>query len=68
MSAKLIITNSETARSYEFELTRDETLIGRAVDRIGNYDAVALVLAAWVVPGSLIWLRWRPPVRFIPRG
>lgn len=43
-------------------------LIGRAVDRIGSYDAVALVLAAWVVPGSLIWLRWRPPVRFIPRG
>jgi ACS family hexuronate transporter-like MFS transporter len=43
-------------------------LIGRAVDRIGNYDAVALFLAAWVVPGSLIWLRWRPPVRFIPRG
>jgi len=33
MSAKLIITNSETARSYEFELTRDETRIGRAVDR-----------------------------------
>jgi len=33
MSAKLIITNPETARSYEFELTRDETRIGRAVDR-----------------------------------
>lgn len=33
MAAKLIITNSETARSYEFELTRDETRIGRAVDQ-----------------------------------
>jgi adenylate cyclase len=33
MSAKLIITNSETLRSYEFELTRDETRIGRAVDQ-----------------------------------
>ncbi len=33
MSAKLIITNSDTARSYEFELTRDETRIGRAVDQ-----------------------------------
>lgn len=32
MSAKLIITNSDTTRSYEFELTRDETRIGRAVD------------------------------------
>lgn len=33
MSAKLIVTNSETHRSYEFELTRDETRIGRAVDQ-----------------------------------
>ncbi|HLF84759.1 MAG TPA: adenylate/guanylate cyclase domain-containing protein [Blastocatellia bacterium] len=33
MSAKLIITDSETARSHEFELTRDETRIGRAVDQ-----------------------------------
>ena len=33
MAAKLIITDSETARSYEFELTRDETRIGRAVDQ-----------------------------------
>jgi len=32
MSAKLIVTNSETARSYEFELVRDEARIGRAVD------------------------------------
>ena len=33
MSAKLIITNSDTARSYEFELSCDETRIGRAVDQ-----------------------------------
>lgn len=33
MSAKLTITNSDTARSYEFELTRDETRIGRAIDQ-----------------------------------
>ena len=42
-------------------------LIGRAVDRLGNYDAVGISLAMWVVPGSLIWLCWRPPVRFIAR-
>jgi len=33
MAAKLIITNSETSRSYEFELTGDETRIGRAIDQ-----------------------------------
>jgi adenylate cyclase len=33
MSAKLNITNTETSRSYEFELTRDETRIGRAIDQ-----------------------------------
>lgn len=33
MSPKLIITNSETSRSYEFELTGYDTRIGRAVDR-----------------------------------
>jgi len=43
-------------------------LIGRAVDRLGNYDAVALGLAAWVIPGSLGWLCWRPPIRFAARG
>jgi MFS transporter, ACS family, hexuronate transporter len=42
-------------------------LIGRAVDRLGNYDAVAIGLAMWVVPGSLIWLCWRPAVRFVAR-
>lgn len=33
MSAKLIVTNSDSGRSYEFELTRDDTRIGRAVDQ-----------------------------------
>jgi len=42
-------------------------LIGRAVDKLGNYDAVGVLLAVWVVPGSLIWLLWRPPVRFETR-
>jgi adenylate cyclase len=33
MSAKLIITDSGNGSSYEFELTRDETRIGRAIDQ-----------------------------------
>lgn len=33
MPAKIVIKNSETGRSFEFDLTRDETHIGRAADR-----------------------------------
>jgi len=42
-------------------------LIGRAVDRLGNYDAVGISLGLWVIPGCVIWLLWRPPVRFVAR-
>jgi hypothetical protein len=42
-------------------------LIGRAVDRLGNYDAVGITLGIWVIPCSLIWLLWRPPVRLVAR-
>src|SRR6266404_9049977 len=33
MNAKIVIKNSETGHSFEFDLTRDETHIGRAADR-----------------------------------
>jgi len=33
MSSKLIITNTETGRSFEYDIVRDETFIGRAADR-----------------------------------
>ena len=39
-------------------------LIGRALDRYGTYDVVALALGAWVVPGAVIWWTWRPAARF----
>jgi MFS transporter, ACS family, aldohexuronate transporter len=42
-------------------------LIGRAVDLLGSYDAICISLGIWAVPGSLIWLLWRPPLRFVPR-
>lgn len=42
-------------------------LIGRVLDRLGSYDAIGIGLAVWAMPGSLIWLCWRPPVRFVPR-
>lgn len=35
-------------------------IIGRVVDATGRYDGIAMSLAAWVVPGSLVWFLWRP--------
>jgi ACS family hexuronate transporter-like MFS transporter len=35
-------------------------LIGRAVDHWHNYDNVCWGIAAWVIPGSLVWLLWKP--------
>jgi ACS family hexuronate transporter-like MFS transporter len=36
-------------------------LIGRAVDHLHSYDAVALGLGLWVLPGGLFWLLCKPP-------
>ncbi|MEO6773317.1 MAG: MFS transporter [Kofleriaceae bacterium] len=35
-------------------------LIGRMVDQRDSYDAVTFALALCAVPGSLIWIAWRP--------
>ncbi len=35
-------------------------LIGRAVDHFHDYDVVTWGIAAWVIPGSLAWLLWKP--------
>ena len=42
-------------------------LIGRAVDATGGYALATLVIAGWVLPGSLIWWAWRPPPRAEPQ-
>jgi ACS family hexuronate transporter-like MFS transporter len=36
-------------------------LIGASVDRLDSYDLSLFALAAWVLPGTLIWIAWRPP-------
>lgn len=38
--------------------------IGKVVDHYGSYDIPAVALGIWVIPGSLIWLWWKPPQRF----
>jgi ACS family hexuronate transporter-like MFS transporter len=35
-------------------------LIGYAVDAHVTHATIAVVLAAWIVPGALAWLLWRP--------
>jgi ACS family hexuronate transporter-like MFS transporter len=35
--------------------------IGYAVMRTGSYTLILVVLALWVIPGSVIWLAWRAP-------
>jgi MFS transporter, ACS family, aldohexuronate transporter len=55
------------AGSQSLALIIANPLIGRAVDHLHSYDAVAIGLAVWAMPGSLIWLLWRPPVRFEAR-
>jgi ACS family hexuronate transporter-like MFS transporter len=39
-------------------------LVGMAVDRHGSYDIPTTVLGLWAIPGGLIWLAWRPALRF----
>ena len=35
--------------------------IGASVTATGNYTFIVVALAAWVIPGALAWLVWRPP-------
>ena len=46
------------AQSLAFIIT--SPLIGAAVDHFHDYRAVALVLGGWVIPGSVVWILWRP--------
>jgi ACS family hexuronate transporter-like MFS transporter len=35
-------------------------LIGRSVQSYDNYDLVMWSVGAWVLPGTLVWLLWKP--------
>lgn len=43
-------------------------IIGRAVDRLGDYDSICVAIGMWAIPGAVIWLLWRVPARYVPRG
>jgi ACS family hexuronate transporter-like MFS transporter len=42
-------------------------LVGGAVDRYQSYDQVTTAVGLWAIPGAVIWLLWRPALRFEPR-
>jgi hypothetical protein len=43
-------------------------VIGRLVDQMHSYDTPALALGLAAIPGGLVWLSWRPAIRFVPRA
>jgi MFS transporter, ACS family, hexuronate transporter len=42
-------------------------IIGRVVGNHGNYDAINVAIGLWAIPGSLVWLLWRP-VPIVAKG
>ncbi len=36
-------------------------IIGWSVEQTQSYDAATLALGCWAIPGSVIWLLWKPP-------
>jgi MFS transporter, ACS family, hexuronate transporter len=36
-------------------------LIGSSVDALQSYHVALYALGAWVLPGALVWILWRPP-------
>jgi ACS family hexuronate transporter-like MFS transporter len=41
-------------------------LIGATVDRVHDYTAVCVGLGLWVIPGSVVWMLWRPAHGYTP--
>ena len=42
-------------------------LIGYALDHGHHYPEIAFWVGAWVVPGSIVWIVWRPAERLEPQ-
>jgi ACS family hexuronate transporter-like MFS transporter len=56
------------AGSQSLALIIVNPLVGWAVDRLGNYDVPSIAIGLWAIPGGLVWLAWRPAVRFTRRA
>jgi ACS family hexuronate transporter-like MFS transporter len=59
-AAQVSFAGGTIAGAQSLSLIIANPLIGLAVGALHDYVAVAILLGAWVVPGSLIWWAWRP--------
>jgi hypothetical protein len=50
-----------TAASQSLAYIVANPLIGASVDRLQGYDVSLIALGAWILPGALVWIFWRPP-------
>jgi ACS family hexuronate transporter-like MFS transporter len=41
-------------------------LIGLVADRVGGYDVQVIFFGLWSIPGAILWLVWRPALRYVP--
>jgi ACS family hexuronate transporter-like MFS transporter len=39
-------------------------IVGAIVGHYGHYDGVAVGVGLWALPGSLIWIFWKPPAKY----
>jgi hypothetical protein len=56
------------AGSQSLALIIVSPLIGRLVDQLHSYAVPSLALGLWAVPGGVVWLAWRPALRYVPRA
>ncbi len=59
---RVAFASAMLAASQSFVLIIANPLIGMAVTHFEGYAQVAITLGVWVIPGSLVWLLWRPTV------
>jgi ACS family hexuronate transporter-like MFS transporter len=38
-------------------------IIGWSVEQTAGYDVATIAIGCWAIPGSIVWLLWKPPVR-----
>jgi ACS family hexuronate transporter-like MFS transporter len=41
-------------------------LIGLVADRTGDYHVQVIFFGVWSIPGAVVWLAWRPALRYVP--
>ena len=64
-AASVSLTGGIMAGAQSLALIIMNPLVGAVVDASGSYDAPTAAIGLWVIPGSVIWLLWRPAERLV---